>query len=793
MTEMLPGYCTNCQARCGVLARVDDGRLTAVVRDSDHPNGGICAMGSAAPDIAGASNRLDHPLRRINGKGEQPRWEEISWDDALEEVVSRMQAVRGAHGAEAVAFSRPTTSANGSSDWAPYLARLAHRFGSPNLHTTSYLCQWNRDSGLVESYGVGLPSPEFESSGVTVIIGHNAAITNPQTFHRLRQARQNGTKVVVVDPREAETTKLADLWLAPRYGTDAALVLGMIRYLLSTGTYDAHFVSRWTDAPFLVDLVSGRLLRGASGSEHDGAYAVVGDDGEIGFVDPAVPPERWTIRPTLDARVAVIPAGLVDHQPKGGAATVLHLVSERAAPWDVDAVADATGIAPADVRAFAELLAGTRPLSYYTWNGWEQHSNSYYTHRCMAVLYALTGSFDQPGGNVLYPPMEHLDVDGVGLLKPGQAAKRLGLTDLPLGVPNFSSIAQFFYRAILEEEPYPLKMLLTFGSNMLLQNPDSDRGREALRALDFHVHVDMVPTPMSDTADLLLPAATPWESPGLRLGFEGSGDTAFHTQYRPPAAAPPGEARSDLDIIFELARRLGYADDFWGGEIDASFDARLRPLGLTLRELLREPRGLTVATGVRYAKYAEVEDDGAVRGFATSTGKMQLYSERLLEHGYDPLPVYLLPSTSPAENPDLADRYPLVLSSNKLRVTAHSQHRGIAALRKRHPHPYVEIHPDTAAAQGLEDAEWIRVETPLAAMRVKVKVTPKVLRGAVVGQAGWWESCPELGLPGYDPFSDDGANYNRLVAADQGDVVSGSIGVKSFHCRVKRLEEEPGI
>lgn len=788
------GYCTNCQARCGVLAEVEDGRLTAVVRDADHPNGGICAMGSAAPEIAGAPNRLTRPLRRVNGKDEPSEWEPISWEAALTEIVARMEAVRATWGAKAVAFSRPTTSANGSADWYPYLVRLAHRFGTPNLHTTSYLCQWNRDNGLAESYGVGLPNPEFESSGVTVVFGHNAAITNPQTLDRLRAARRTGTKVVVVDPREAETTKFADLWLSPRYGTDAPLILGAIRHLLTTGSHDAEFTACWTNGPFLVDLASGRFLRGAAGTPHDGAFAVVGDDGEVGFVDPAVPPERWGVRPALDARLDTTPQGLIeliDEEPVMGAATALHLIAERAAPWDIAGVAAATGIAAADVQAFNDLIATARPVSYYTWNGWEQHTNSYYTHRCMAVLYALTGSFDRPGGNVIYPSMERLDVDGVGLLPPEQSAKRLGLIDRPLGVPNYSSIARFYYRAILEEEPYPLKMLLSFGSNMLLQNPESDRGRAALQALDFHVHIDMVPTPMSDFADLLLPAATPWESPGLRLGFEGAAETAFHTQYRPPVAVPPGEARSDLAIIFELACRLGYADDFWGGDVHASFDARLRPLGLTLEELASQPKGITVASDLRYAKHAEVGEDGTVTGFATPTGKIELYSERLLAHGYDPLPVYVVPETSPAENREIAEDYPLVLSSIKLRVTAHSQHRGVPSLRKRHPHPYVEIHPDTAAAEGVAADEWIRVETPLAAMRVKVKTTPKVQPGTVVGQAGWWEACAELGLPGYDPFSDEGANYNRLVSTDVSDEVSGGVAVKSFHCRVCRLAEQP--
>lgn len=746
-------------------------------------------MGAAAPEVAASPRRLRTPLRRINPKDDpDPQWREITWDEALDELAAAMRKVRDEHGAESVAFSRPTPSANGSVDWGPYLFRLAHRFGTPNVNTTSYLCQWNRDHGLKHTYGVGLPNPEFEGASLAIIFGHNPAVTNPQMLDRLREARRAGTQVVVVDPRRSETTKFSDLWLAPRYGTDGALILGAIRHLLMARAFDHDFVVRWTNLPFLLDRSTGRFLR--SGAQDH--YAVLDESGAVRWVNTRRSPDEWRWTPQLDASLrpedlAGVPQDL-EVPPGGEIVTVFSLLAELTAPFTIERVVAETGLDVEEIGAFYELLATRRPACYYAWNGWEQHSNSFYTHRAMAVLYSLTGAFDAPGGNVTYPRLELSDLDGKSFLSPEVIGKRLGFERNPIGAATVSSVAGSCYRAALEGIPYPLRMLVSFGSNMLLQNPDTQLGKAALLSLDFHAHVDLFETPMTRFADLLLPAAHPWESPGLLLGFGGAPETALHVQYRSPVAMPPGRARPDIDIIFDLAERLGYADDFWSGDVSASFDARLAPHGLALEDLRAEPRGVRVAGEIEYLKHEKVDPvSGEVRGFGTPSRRIEIYSERLTEYGYEPLPVYVPPATSPTANEDLARDYPLVLSSNKLRVMAHSQYRGTPSLRKRWPDPFVEIHPDTAAAFSVNDGEWVRIETPHGAMRVKLAVSKRVLVGVVVGQAGWWESCPELDLPGYDPHSDEGANFNRLIATDVADPVSGGIPVKSYHCRLVKL------
>ena len=692
-----------------------------------------------------------------------------------------------------MAFTRPTTSANGSVDWMGYLRRLANLFGTPNVSTTTYLCQWHRNVGSKYTYGTGMPEPDCEHTRAIVVVGHNPAVTNPQLFKRLLSAQRRGATLAVVDPRRSETAERADLWLAPRYGSDAALFMGAIRFLLESGRFDTEFVRAWTNGPFLVDTSTGRFLRpsdGNAGFGNDSSFAVLNDDGNIEQLNSRLSLEAQEISPVLFGELGRgSPNDVPSDLGSTSAATALSLLRAQAADFTLHRVASETGLDQTSIERFYDLVAQPEPFAYVTWNGLEQHENAFYTNRALCTLYALTGGFDAQGGNILLPSPEEPELDGRAHLQTAQLRKRLGTERWPLGAPATAPPAYTIYDAILDGIPYPVRGLVSFGSNMLLQNPDSERGREALRSLEFHAHIDLFPTPMSSSADLLLPAAAFWESPGLRAGFGGSRDTATHVQYRPPAAAPPGEARPDVEILFDLACRLGYAEHFWDGDVQKSYAERAATLGTTLENLKTHHQGITLQIPMRHDKHQDTETrSGEVKGFATPTGRVEIYSERLLEHGYWPFPAFRKPTSSPAFNPDIAKKEPLVLSTIKLRFLVQSQHRGLPSARRRWAEPFVEVHPRTAEAHDVVDGQWVAVEVGERSIHVAVRVTDRVQPGAVVGQAGWWEGCAELGLPSYDPFRDEGANVNRLLPYDSPGEVSGGIGLKSYHCRLRKLE-----
>jgi anaerobic selenocysteine-containing dehydrogenase len=188
----------------------------------------------------------------------------------------------------------------------------------------------------------------------------------------------------------------------------------------------------------------------------------------------------------------------------------------------------------------------------------------------------------------------------------------------------------------------------------------------------------------------------------------------------------------------------------------------------------------------RYRKYAETPD-GVPRGFATPTGKVELYSETLLAHGHPPVPAYQEPLMGPSTRPDLAERFPLVLTCAKNPLFCETQHRTLPSLRRRAPHPEVELHPAAAAERGIVAGDWVVVESPDGAMRARARLNPTLDPQVVCGEHGWWQASPEIGAPGYDPFSTDGSNYNLLIGRAAIDPVSGSVPLRAYLCQVSRV------
>jgi anaerobic selenocysteine-containing dehydrogenase len=445
--------------------------------------------------------------------------------------------------------------------------------------------------------------------------------------------------------------------------------------------------------------------------------------------------------------------------------------------------------APADrVVAAARLLAAHRPVSHYFHNGLVQHTNATQASRAIEILYALLGDFDRPGGNVPGPAPRVDDVSGRAALPTAMAALRLGRAERPIGPPVTPGTVTAYdlYRAILDGEPYPVRALVSFGANMLLANGDSLRGRRALERLEFFAQIELVHTPTSRFADVLLPAASWMESSALKVGHRYPLDAMAHVQFRDTVVPPLHERRSDVAIIFDLATRLGLGDVFWGGDIEAGYRHLLEPGGVSLEALRALPYGTSVShTPLRYRKFEDVDETkGAPRGFATPTKKVEIFATRFADHGLPALPIYVEPALSPRSRPDLSERFPLVLTNAKRPQYMHSQHRGLPSLRKTAPNPTAEIHPETARQFDVAPGEWIVVETPSGRVRAQAQVTDAILPGVVCCSHGWWEACPELDLPGFDPFTDAGANQNLLVLNDQHDPVSGGTPHRSTLCRV---------
>jgi anaerobic selenocysteine-containing dehydrogenase len=365
--------------------------------------------------------------------------------------------------------------------------------------------------------------------------------------------------------------------------------------------------------------------------------------------------------------------------------------------------------------------------------------------------------------------------------------RALGLPDRPLGPSRWQHVStEDMYRAILEQQPYAVKGLVGFGANLLVSHADGRRGREALAALDFYVHSDLFMSPTAELADVVLPAASAFEREALKLGFETSAEAQSLVQLRQRVVAPRGEARSDTEIVFDLACRLGLGEHFWHGDIEAGYRFQLEPSGISLETLRDNPAGVHAAVQTRYRKYAE-KTDGVARGFNTPTRKIELYSETLLTHGYSPLPVFEEPLVSPRSRPELATQYPLIFTCAKNTLYCESQHRALPSLRRLAPDPEVELHPDAAAARGIAPGDWVRIATPEGSVRARARLNKSLQPGVVCGEHGWWQACAEAGAPGYDPFSADGSNLNIIIGNRAIDPISGSVPHRAYICQIERI------
>lgn len=786
--DRIPGYCALCVSRCGSIAVIEDGRFVALEPDPSHPTGkALCAKGRAAPEFVYHPDRLLYPLKRTRPKGDpDPGWQRISWDEALDLTATRLRQIADEHGRESVVFSVVSPSTSASDDSLAWVQRLTNAFGSPNLCEAMELCGWGRYLATQYTFGASVPGvymPDLENAGCILFWGYNPNLARLSHATATVEALKRGARLIVVDPRRTGVAKKADVWLQVRPGTDGALALGMAHVMIERGWYDRDFIRDWTNGPLLVRADNGHLLTQHDLSPQGSAKQYVAWSETVGPIiyDPATGSyEGANPNPALFGTFTVETRhGEIACRP------VFDLTADLCRRYPPERVEAICGIDRNTVEGAARLLWEARPVAYYAWSGVEMQTNSTQIARAIAQLYTLTGSFDAPGGNVRFPAVPAADVTGGELLPIEQRTRSLGFSERPLGPSRWQFVtSEEMYRGILDHQPYAVHGLVGFGSNLLLSHANGQRGREALKALDFYVHADLFMNPTAELADVVLPVASAFEREALKVGFEISADAQSFAQLRRRVVEPRGEARSDTEIIFELASRLGLGDHFWNGDIEAAYRYRLGPSGVSLEALRDQPHGMRVSQPVRYRKFAD-RVDGALQGFNTPTRKIELYSETMLNHGYPPLPEYEEPLMSPVSRPDLTDRYPLILTCAKHALFCESQHRALPSLRRQALDPEVELHPAAAAERGIRAGDWVSVETPEGSIRARARLNDSLEPHVVCGQHGWWQACAEIGAPGYDPFSPDGANFNLIIGNQAIDPISGSVPHRAYLCQIR--------
>jgi anaerobic selenocysteine-containing dehydrogenase len=762
---------------------VHAGRLTRIEPLPGHPTGEkLCPKGRAAPELVYHKDRLTVPLRRTAPKGSpDPGWQPIEWGDALDETARRMQAIRKHHGAEQVAFSVTTPSGTHISDSISWIERLIRAFGSPNIIYATEICNWHKDFATCFTFGHDIGTPDFAETDCVLLWGNNPAATWLARAVEVQKALQRGARMIVVDPRPTAFARRADQWLRVKAGTDQVLALGLAHLLIAQQAFDHAFTAEWTNGPLLVRSDTGRFLRESDvqpAGRSDVLYACAADTGRLLAYDSSA--GIWLDRKAEANLHARIDVATIDSVVS--CRTAFDIYAAAAAQYPPARVAEITGVSQAALRNAAEIMATASSVAYYAWNGVAQSVTATQTNRAISLLYALTGSYGSRGGNVPAAAATFADISGQDLLSPEQRANALGLAERPLG-PGVSGwvTARDVYRAVLDGDPYRVRMLFSFGGNLVSSQPDTAMAQRALKSLEFHVHADFFLNATARYADIILPVATSWEREGLRTGFDASLRGLRRVQLRPPVIAPVGSARSDTDIVLALAKRLGLEDVFFGCDADRGHDAVLAPAGLCVADLKAAPGGIELADGaIPLRAYAASDASGAPQGFPTPTRRIEIYSERLLQHGYQPVPAF-----AATDIPAGTREFPLRLSSAKTVAFCHSQHRNIASLRRLAPDPTLEMPPEAALERGIKESDWVRIKTRDGTAVARAKLLPGLSPDTVVGQHGWWVDGPS-GSP-YDRSHPLAANLNQVMSTAAADPISGSIALRCSWCEVEKI------
>jgi anaerobic selenocysteine-containing dehydrogenase len=481
------------------------------------------------------------------------------------------------------------------------------------------------------------------------------------------------------------------------------------------------------------------------------------------------------LRPGTDTALAlgmlnvIVNEGLYDREFVGNHVHGWGPFVERVNEYPLEKVEKITWVPAEKIQEAARLFATTKPAAIQWGVAIEQQINCADNNRALMALMGITGNIDVPGGQVLFRTPKIRNVGRFGahkMLSKEQAKKRLGGERFRLA-GNFGIInPKCVWDAILDEKPYPVKMLFLISANPVMTRANAREVYRALEKVEFMAVSDFFLTPTAELADIVLPAAT-W------LEMDYIGDFWKRHGYILPRrkVIQVGECRSDHEMLNALAHRVGQGE-YWWDTFEGGLDYILEPMGITWQDFKKMD---FIRGEVKYQKYKE-------KGFSTPTGKFELYSTQIEKWGYDPLPQYREAPESPVSTPELCKEYPyLLITGRRLPGFFHTENRQVPWLRELHRDPVVEIHPETAKREEIEEGDWVIIESPRGRIRQRAKLFAGMDPRIVSAEHAWW--FPERTDPGHGW---DESNINILTdnAYESCDPAMGATHVRTLLCRI---------
>lgn len=759
--DWVPTTCWLGKQECGILAHRINGRIVKFEGHPEHPRnrGTLCPKGMAQIMAVYDPNRVKAPLIRLNEKGVPGVWRKASWDEALTLVAEKIKEAR-AKDPRLLVWQKGRSKAGAFYDKA-----FVHSSGATKLHHGGF-CS---DAGYRASeYTIGLHGvlhPDFRHCRYLLAWGWNVTnaggnklcwITWPQ---QLVKAKEQGLKLVAIDPRLRSAAHFADEWLPIRPGTDLALALALCNAVIEQGTVDWDYLASYTNAPYLVK-EDGFFLRAEPQGEETEGKPLVWDQ----VNGKAVPNDTEGVEPALEGTFDVEGTRV---KP------AFQVFKEHVAQYTPEWATEVCGLPVEQIRRVARELGENarigstievdgltlpyRPVAIMTYHIAQQELGFQFV-RAQLLLMMLLGAVGAVGGQRTdftwkihgnYEKLDHIEIK--------DPPYNIYLKDskfFPINSNNSSLVA----KVMLDPEKYGVdyvpEVLIIHMTNPAAAYPDQPVLREALKKFKFIAVIDPWLSRTADLfADVVLPAATieKYEGP-MNVTDQYTEAVAL----RVPPMEPLFDSRGDIDIYLDLCEKAdilhgegGYLDEL--NKALKLKDPYKLPLDRkpTVREIFdRWARSEGIEEGVAYFEKNGVKVKGPIPatkyyGYAADPpfgGALhRLYGESLLRYqnemrargadevywrDYTPLPTWRAPTMegSPPE-------YDLYLISFKKIEFKQSRASQIPLLAELAPRQCLEINPKTARARGINDGDEVWVESHNAVTgetrRVRAKVSDR--------------------------------------------------------------------
>lgn len=823
-TKIVRTCCRNCTADCGVLAHVRDGRVIKLEGDPEfeRSEGALCPKGLSGIQALYHPNRIKYPMERVGKRGEN-KWKRISWEEAIDKIAKKLMEIRAKYGAESVLCS---TGGGGNPNFYG-ICRFADVFGTPNWiepggaqcympRMLAYLLMYGGGPGGNSSLGDSNCLEAYfhkEKTMKSFILWATApSCSGPsQAGRALAEVRAYGAKTVVIDPRFTPDASKADVWLPIRPGTDVALEMAWIRYIIDKKLYDKDFALRWTNLPYLVNTKTKMLLRESDIKQGGDKNTYVVYDTKTKSAKAMAYPYDENLSPALEASVKV---------NGDECKTSFLLLKEKVAKYTLDEAAKICWLNKEDIEKAIKIYVDG-PSSVSLGVATDQNANSFQAAQGAATLDILMGYVEKPGtvlqryddravGNIRTSKLTHF-------LSEEQLNKRIGMKEhkgtLHWWLAQNGSVVETMETG----KPYPLKAWLERSGTKMGTVANASKWVKAMQNLDLIVHMYMYPTAFSVNADFLLPV-NEW----LETDFVTA---SFNKMFARQAVTHLYETVNEAWIWAKLAKRcaeLGHEGckrafdpeetapelpyyDTYEEQLDAWIDDNFgKREGLhTWKEYLEkipfEMNPMNVWR--RYYVYKETDQKtGKPRGFGTTSKKCEVYLESLIQLGrtgapftklkvppvskdYDPLLYYLEPPESPVR--PMAKDFPLVMTNGRLPYWHHCTLRNIPYLREIMPVAEIWVNPVDAKKYGVAQGDWVWVESKRGKIRARALVTEGIAAGVVYMERFWNPETLDTPTQGWQEM-----NVNVLTMSEPPyNDVCGTYILRGFQVKIYKAKE----